>query len=122
MNVPFRLRDESLDAKFLEGAEASAACRSSRATARSAACARRSTTRCRSRACSALCDYLDEFASATARPHGRHFRILTLNQISPQGLHRFPAERYAVGKALDEPDAILVRSHDLLATPDSRRA
>src|SRR3954464_4598031 len=45
------------------------------------------------------------------------FRILTLNQISPQGLHRFPAERYAVGKAVDEPDAILVRSHDLTRTP-----
>jgi len=45
------------------------------------------------------------------------FRILTLNQISPQGLHRFPAERYAVGKSLEEPDAILVRSHDLTRAP-----
>src|SRR6478609_1157295 len=45
------------------------------------------------------------------------FRILTLNQISPQGLHRFPSERYAVGKSLDEPDAILLRSHDLTRTP-----
>ena len=41
------------------------------------------------------------------------FRILTLNQISTQGLHRFPAERYQVGKAVDDPDAILLRSHDL---------
>jgi len=45
------------------------------------------------------------------------FRILTLNQISPQGLHRFPSERYAVGKSLDDPDAILLRSHDLTRTP-----
>src|SRR5580693_5168954 len=41
------------------------------------------------------------------------FRILTLNAISPKGLARFPAERYAVGSALERPDAILVRSADL---------
>ena len=43
----------------------------------------------------------------------RSWRILTLNQISTQGLHRFPAERYTVGKTVEEPDAIIVRSHDL---------
>jgi D-3-phosphoglycerate dehydrogenase len=41
------------------------------------------------------------------------FRILTLNTISPKGLARFPAERYAVGDAVERPDAILVRSADL---------
>ena len=41
------------------------------------------------------------------------FRILTLNQISSHGLHRFPGARYVVGKAVDNPDAILVRSHDM---------
>jgi D-3-phosphoglycerate dehydrogenase len=41
------------------------------------------------------------------------YHILTLNQISSQGLHRFPAARYAVGKAVEHPDAILVRSHDM---------
>jgi D-3-phosphoglycerate dehydrogenase len=45
------------------------------------------------------------------------YRILTLNPISPHGLHRLPAERYTVGKAVADPDAILVRSHDLHRTP-----
>ena len=43
------------------------------------------------------------------------YNILTLNQISSHGLHRFPAARYTVGKAVDQPDAILVRSHDMHA-------
>jgi D-3-phosphoglycerate dehydrogenase / 2-oxoglutarate reductase len=42
------------------------------------------------------------------------YHILTLNQISSQGLHRFPGARYSVGKAVDHPDAILVRSHNML--------
>ena len=41
------------------------------------------------------------------------FRILTLNAISPLGLQRFPAEKYTVGSDVHEPDAILVRSHDM---------
>ena len=40
-------------------------------------------------------------------------RILTFNQISTQGLHRFPAARFNVGKNVDNPDAIVLRSHDL---------
>ncbi len=53
-----------------------------------------------------------------------HYRILTLNQISTHGLHRFPAARYAVGKAIDKPDAIIVRSHDMhtMVIPDSVKA
>jgi len=43
------------------------------------------------------------------------YNILTLNQISSHGLHRFPAARYAVGKTVEHPDAILVRSHDMHA-------
>ena len=43
------------------------------------------------------------------------YNILTLNQISSHGLHRFPAARYSVGKAVEHPDAILVRSHDMHA-------
>ncbi len=52
------------------------------------------------------------------------FRILTLNQISAHGLHRFPSARYTVGKAVDEPDAISVRSHDMrtMAIPSSVKA
>ncbi len=42
-----------------------------------------------------------------------HYRILTLNQISAQGLHRFPSARYTVGKSVDQPDAIVLRSHDM---------
>jgi len=41
------------------------------------------------------------------------FRILTLNQISPRGLARLPAERYEVGADVSDPDAILVRSAEL---------
>jgi D-3-phosphoglycerate dehydrogenase / 2-oxoglutarate reductase len=42
------------------------------------------------------------------------YHILTLNQISGQGLHRFPSARYSVGKTVEHPDAILVRSHNML--------
>jgi len=45
------------------------------------------------------------------------FRILTLNHIASQGLERFPERRYVVGKAVESPDAILVRSHDMHAMP-----
>jgi D-3-phosphoglycerate dehydrogenase len=45
----------------------------------------------------------------------RHYAIRVLNQISPAGLKRLPAERYAVGKDVAAPDAILVRSADLHA-------
>src|SRR5581483_10173303 len=41
--------------------------------------------------------------------------ILTLNNISPSGLKRLPAERYTVGAQIEEPDAILVRSQDMHA-------
>jgi D-3-phosphoglycerate dehydrogenase len=52
------------------------------------------------------------------------YRILTLNPISSHGLHRFPAGRYTVGKAVESPDAILVRSHDMhtMVIPASVRA
>jgi len=41
------------------------------------------------------------------------FQVLTLNHIASEGLERLPASRYAVGKAVERPDAILVRSHDM---------
>ncbi len=44
------------------------------------------------------------------------FKILTLNQISRLGLERFPADCYVVGGKLADPDAILVRSHDMHST------
>ncbi|HET7060721.1 MAG TPA: 3-phosphoglycerate dehydrogenase family protein [Nitrosospira sp.] len=42
------------------------------------------------------------------------FRILTLNQISPLGLSLFSPSRYVVGDDVADPDAILVRSHNML--------
>ena len=52
-----------------------------------------------------------------ADPAMTRYQILTYNQISSQGLHRFPASRYTVGKAVEQPDAILLRSHDLSSAP-----
>ncbi|MFA7505707.1 MAG: phosphoglycerate dehydrogenase [Burkholderiaceae bacterium] len=51
----------------------------------------------------------------------RAYRVLVLNQISPFGLERLPSDAYQVGKDIDEPDAILVRSADMhsIAIPDS---
>jgi D-3-phosphoglycerate dehydrogenase len=51
-------------------------------------------------------------------------RILTLNQISAQGLHRFPAARYNVGKTVEQPEGIILRSFDMhgMAIPASVRA
>ncbi|MBI4755107.1 MAG: phosphoglycerate dehydrogenase [Betaproteobacteria bacterium] len=40
-------------------------------------------------------------------------RILVLNNISSVGLRRLPHERYVVGKDVEAPDAILVRSYDM---------
>jgi D-3-phosphoglycerate dehydrogenase len=45
------------------------------------------------------------------------FGVLVLNQISKAGLQRLPAGRYAVGKDIASPDAILVRSADLHGMP-----
>ncbi|HSO07326.1 MAG TPA: phosphoglycerate dehydrogenase [Pelomicrobium sp.] len=43
----------------------------------------------------------------------RH-HILVLNTISPHGLKRFPGGRYVVGPHVADPDAVLVRSHNML--------
>jgi len=43
------------------------------------------------------------------------YRVLTLNAISPKGLERLPPDRYEVGDAIRQPDAILVRSADMHA-------
>ncbi|MCH6584917.1 MAG: hypothetical protein IH810_03645, partial [Proteobacteria bacterium] len=42
------------------------------------------------------------------------FQIHTLNQISTLGLNHFPSNHYVVGNNMVEPDAILVRSHNML--------
>ena len=43
----------------------------------------------------------------------RRYAVRVLNQISPTGLKRLPADRYTVGKEVEAPDAILLRSADL---------
>ena len=52
------------------------------------------------------------------------FKVLVLNQISAVGLKRLPHERYTVGKTVEKPDAILVRSQDMhgMTIPPSVRA
>src|SRR5581483_2921292 len=51
-------------------------------------------------------------------------RILTLNSISHAGLRLFPSDRYEIGASLADPDAVLVRSHDMhsMAIPPSVKA
>ena len=41
------------------------------------------------------------------------FKVLTLNNIADSGLRRLPAERFAVGDDVADPDAILLRSYDM---------
>lgn len=52
------------------------------------------------------------------------FKVLVLNEIAQIGLKRLPAEKYQLAKTQQEPDAILVRSHDMHAmeVPKSVRA
>src|SRR5207247_986488 len=80
---------------------------------RSAECARRSTTRCRWRACSGWSNTCRNSKPSMARARAKKCEILVLNNIAQVGLKRFPAERYAVVKEAKDPQAILVRSADL---------
>jgi len=41
------------------------------------------------------------------------FKILTLNNISQEGLERLPREHYEVASEIGHPDAILLRSHNM---------
>ena len=41
------------------------------------------------------------------------FKIETLNNIAAAGLQRFPADLYEVGTEIDQPDAIILRSHNM---------
>lgn len=44
------------------------------------------------------------------------FKVLTLNQISVNGLDRFPRDVYEIASEFSHPDAILLRSHKLAAS------
>ena len=44
------------------------------------------------------------------------YKILTLNNISPLGLARLPADGFKVGGDIKEPDAILLRSASMHET------
>ena len=50
--------------------------------------------------------------------------MLTYDKLAEEGLRRLPAQRYDVGSDISEPDAIMLRSHDLhgLELPTSLRA
>jgi len=45
------------------------------------------------------------------------FRIQTFNNIAVRGLDRFPRENYEVASGLTDPDAMMLRSHNLHQTP-----
>ena len=49
------------------------------------------------------------------------FKVLTLNNIATAGLQRLPGDQFEVGSEISDPDAVLVRSHDLhsMEIPDS---
>ncbi len=45
------------------------------------------------------------------------FRIQTFNNIAVRGLDRFPRNQYEVASSLPDPDAFMLRSHNLHETP-----
>jgi len=47
----------------------------------------------------------------------RMHKILTLNNISPLGLARLPADKFKVAGDLQEPDGILLRSFKMHEMP-----
>lgn len=50
-------------------------------------------------------------------PGAMMFRIQTFNNIAVRGLDRFPRDTYEVASGLTDPDAIMLRSHNLHQTP-----
>ncbi|MEO5672258.1 MAG: phosphoglycerate dehydrogenase [Ramlibacter sp.] len=64
---------------------------------------------------------VDDASGGGAQPR---FKVLVLNQISGNGLKRFPAGTYTTGKDIAEPDAVLVRSADMhaMVVPPSVKA
>lgn len=54
----------------------------------------------------------------------KKFKVLTFNTLADEGLRRLPAERYEVSPDVSDPDAIMLRSHNIhgVAFPESLRA
>ncbi len=52
------------------------------------------------------------------------YKVLTLNNIAPEGLTRLPRDKYEVGSELENPDAVLLRSYNMhdMEIPDSVKA
>jgi len=52
------------------------------------------------------------------------YKIQTLNNISSAGLEKLPSDKYEISSDIDQPDAILLRSHNMhdMAIPKSLRA
>ena len=52
------------------------------------------------------------------------FKVLTLNNIADVGLQRLRGDHFDVGTESSDPDAVLLRSHDMPSTdiPDSDAA
>ena len=49
------------------------------------------------------------------------FKVLQLNNISPEGVKAFSSEKYHIGTSVDNPDAIILRSYDMheMSIPNS---
>lgn len=52
------------------------------------------------------------------------YKVLTLNNIAPEGLNRLPREKYEVGSELENPDGVLLRSYNMndMEIPNSVKA
>ena len=52
------------------------------------------------------------------------YKILTLNNISVEGLERLPRDKYEIASEIQHPDAVLVRSHNMheMDIPESIKA
>jgi len=52
------------------------------------------------------------------------YKVLTLNNIAPEGLNRLPREKYEVSSELENPDGVLLRSYNMhdMEIPDSVQA
>jgi hypothetical protein len=114
MNVPFKLKDESLDEAFLKGAQQRGMLQLK--GHRSVGGMRASIYNAMPvEGVKALVAYMKEFEGPVPPTGERAMRRPALQRAGAEpdlarGLERLPAERYTVGKDVPHPDAVLVRS------------